>query len=581
MKFSVWDYSQVKIAQFNASHPDLAIDPTDIFIFTWFKGFANKTRLKISKKEGSPAKGMWSKTIDGVDYFNVRYEAIIRDFPILSFNSVKSIQRRFDKYVSAGIFEKKIIYAGKKGNFAYFAFTDFFWSFEYNNENPEHKEQTKPVGVDNFVQTKPVGVDNSVQTKPLGADNSVQTKPLGVDNFVQTKPLGVDNYVQTKPLGVDNFVQTKPVGVDNSVQTKPLGADNSVQTKPLGVDNFVQTKPLGVDNYVQTKPLGVDNFVQTKPVGVDNSVQTKPLGADNSVQTKPLGVDNFVQTKPVGVDNSVQTKPLGADNSVQTKPFGVDNFVQTKPLGVDNFVQTKPLGVDNYVQTLIHNPVTSLNNPTTSSSSEYGITEPDTKSKFSEKSEEEVFSKTIITLFGYNPHFNPSPFPVLLSNFHNCNLKTDYLEEYLSWIFKVLKPKCKNQDNFVSYFFKSFVQTVYIAKFAYDKEIELQKIVARKTRQIVCPVCGCVHDKNDYFCPNEECKLSKELLDCPKDIAKEKSIYILKKNNPAKYSEYQRQCESLYNDYPIIERLKNKEKQREFEKLLSEIKSNFFNIKTT
>ena len=205
---------------------------------------------------------------------------------------------------------------------------------------------------------------------------------------------------------------------------------------------------------------------------------------DNFVQTKPFGVDNFVQTKPVSVDNSVQTKPLSADNSVQTKPFGVDNSVQTKPVGVDNSVQT-----------FIYNPVTSLNNPTTSSSSEYGITEPDTKSKFSEKSEE-VFSKTIITLFGYNPHFNPSPFPVLLSNFHNCNLKTDYLEEYLSWIFKVLKPKCKNQDNFVSYFFKSFVQSVYISKFAYDKEIELQKIAAKKTRQIVCPVCGCVHDKN-------------------------------------------------------------------------------------
>ena len=87
MKFSVWDYSQIKIAQFNTSHPALAIDPTDIFIFTWFKGFATKTKSKSS--ENTYSKGMWTKTIDGVDYFNVRYDAIIKDFPILSFTSVK------------------------------------------------------------------------------------------------------------------------------------------------------------------------------------------------------------------------------------------------------------------------------------------------------------------------------------------------------------------------------------------------------------------------------------------------------------------------------------------------------------
>ena len=191
MKFSVWDYSQIKIAQFNTSHPALAIDPTDIFIFTWFKGFATKTKSKSS--ENTHSKGMWTKTIDGVDYFNIRYDAIIKDFPILSFTSVKSIQRRFDKYIEAGIFVKKIIYSGKKGNFTYFAFTDLFWSFEYDNNNPEHKQ----VGVDNSVQTKPVGADNSVQTKTLGADNSVQTKSLGVDNSVQTKPVGADNSVQT------------------------------------------------------------------------------------------------------------------------------------------------------------------------------------------------------------------------------------------------------------------------------------------------------------------------------------------------------------------------------------------------
>ena len=203
MKFSVWDYSQIKIAQFNRSYPALAIDPTDIFIFTWFKGFATKTKSKSSGNTYS--KGMWTKTIDGVDYFNIRYEAIIKDFPILSFTSVKSIQRRFDKYIEAGIFVKKIIYSGKKGNFTYFAFTDLFWSFEYDNNNPEHKQ----VSVDNSVQTKTVGADNSVQTKTVGADNSVQTKTVGVDNSVRTlinNPITSLNNPTTTSSGEINFI---------------------------------------------------------------------------------------------------------------------------------------------------------------------------------------------------------------------------------------------------------------------------------------------------------------------------------------------------------------------------------------
>ena len=395
MKFSVWDYSQVKIAQFNESHPNLAIDPTDIFIFTWFKGFANKTK----SKRANFTKGMWTKNINGVEYFNVRYDAIIRDFPILKFSSVKSIQRRFDKYVEAGIFEKTIVHAGKNGNFTYFAFTDLFWSFEYDNENPEHKQ----------------------------------------------------------------------------------------------------------------------------------------VSVDNSVQTKQVSVDNSVQTKQVSADNSVQTKQVSADNSVQT---------------------------------LIYNPDINLNNPTTSSSS-------------FRANAEEVFSKTIITLFGYNPYFNPNPYPILLNNFKYLNLKEIYLEKYLNWIFGKLKAKCKNPDNFASYFYKSFTQLVYIAKFAHDQNMELQKIANKQQRQITCPVCGTIHDENDSFCTNDTCHLPKDFLESQEDINREKSLYQLKKNDFEKYTEYQNQLKNLQEKYPISIRLINKEKKKEFDNLLSELESKFLNLKKT
>ena len=395
MKFSVWDYSQVKIAQFNEAHPNLAIDPTDIFIFTWFKGFANKTRAKTLKKDGSEAKGMWCKTIDGVDYFNVRYDAIIRDFPILGVCNVKSIQRRFDKYVEAGIFEKTIVHAGKKGNFTYFAFTELFLSFEYDNDNPEHKEQI------------------------------------------------------------------------------------------------------------------------------------------------------------INVDTEQKQN-----------------------------VQTKAVGVDKNVQTLIYNPITSLNNPTTTSSNPVKQTVKTTQTKqLKDKDSEEVFLNTIIKLFGYNPCFNPNPYPIFVQNLKNCNLSLNYLEEYLTWIFNDLKPRCKNKDNFVSYFFKSFTQPVYISKFAHTKEIEIKKLEDKKARQIICPVCGCLHDKNDYFCPNEECKYPGEMLNDTNNIQKEKAIFELKRNDNSKYQEYQKELNKLVEKYPISKWLMNKEIKQEFDNLVSELENKYLNIK--
>ncbi len=404
MKFSVWDYSQVKIAQFNQQNPQLAIDPTDIFIFTWFKGFANKTRAKTSKKDGSQAKGMWCKTIDGVDYFNVRYDAIIRDFPILGVCNVKSIQRRFDKYVEAGIFEKTIVHAGKKGNFTYFAFTELFLSFEYDNDNPEHKEQIKKENEEQKAQTKTVSVDKNVQTKTVGVDKNVQT--------------------------------------------------------------------------------------------------------------------------------------------------------------------------------LIYNPTISLNNPSTTSSN------PDrtngTKSYFdSNKKEEEDFSKTLIKLFGYEPHFYPNPMPQIKKIMDSVNISGRFLSEYCQWLYLKLKPKCKNPANFISYFYKSCTAEVYISEFAYVKHQEIKQQEEKLKNQITCPVCGRVHNKNDFYCPNEECGFPAEELENPSEIAKQKSLYDLRKNDRAKFDEYQQLLLLLNDEYPIFTIISNKEKFAEYNEKVKELEKKFLNIKIT
>ena len=244
-------------------------------------------------------------------------------------------------------------------------------------------------------------------------------------------------------------------------------------------------------------------------------------------------------------------------------------------------VQTKAIGVDKNVQTLIYNPITSLNNPTTTSSNPVKQTVKTTQTKqLKDKNlEEEVFLKTIIKLFGYNPCFNPNPYPIFVQNLKNCNLSLNYLEEYLTWIFTDLKPRCKNKDNFVSYFFKSFTQPVYISKFAHAKEIEIQKLEDKKARQIICPVCGCLHDKNDYFCPNEECKYPGEMLNDANNIQKEKAIFELKRNDNSKYQEYQKELNKLVDKYPISKWIMNKEIKKEFDNLVSELEIKYLNIK--
>ena len=233
MKYSVWDFSQVKMAEYNASHPGLELDPTDVFIFSWFKGFSGRTKAKRNNKEIAEKSKMWTKEINGVDYYLVRYDAIIKDFPLLGYTDTKSIQRRFNKYVSGGIMDKQIIYNGRNGNYAYFAFTDLFWAFEYDSENPEHRK--------NEITTK--------ETENKQNENKMQSKceqkeTLKIEKiYIGTETDENKHYQKNneKDVSPDNSDQTKDVSPDNSDQTKGVSPDNSDQTKGVSLDNSDQT----------------------------------------------------------------------------------------------------------------------------------------------------------------------------------------------------------------------------------------------------------------------------------------------------------------------------------------------------
>lgn len=133
MKYTVVDFSQEMLIKYNSSHPDATLDFLDLHIFQWFTDFA-----AVKARQGH--KAMWRKVIDGEIYCNVRYGAIIDEFPFLGIQSERSVLRRFDKYVLGGLMKKKVIGTANGGRKVFFALTEEFTALRYSR--PNNFEQT-------------------------------------------------------------------------------------------------------------------------------------------------------------------------------------------------------------------------------------------------------------------------------------------------------------------------------------------------------------------------------------------------------------------------------------------------------
>ena len=416
MQYNIYSFSQAEITRYNDKNPDYAIDPTDIIIFQWFKDFIVDTVTR--KSENKDYKGMWTTEIDGIVYFNIRYEAIIDAFPILKFQSLKTIQRRFDKYVNGKILLKKTISHGKKGLFTYFSLTELFKSFYSDSSKPEQK-----------------------------------------------------------------------------------------------------------------------------------------------------------------INPHKENTSFASDKNDQSKEGASDKIVQSKTVASDRNVLCKNAALDRNVQSLIYNPSINLNSLTTSgSSSGNAFSDTSEKTFDTAKAAEADFSKAIERLFGYNPRFNPNPYPDFISNMRKCGVSEKLIAEYLEWIYEILQKKCRNSDNFPSYFFKSFTSEVYMARFSFEKQRQEKILAEKKARMIICPVCGTLHDKNDRECPNSECRLSKEMMESSKDVEHSKAIFILKKQDKQKYLQYEGAIAAVFEKYPLAVRFQDKHKAEEYQKEIYMIEQKYLNL---
>ena len=133
MKYAIYDFSQAELVKFNDAHPKEKLDVTDLMIFRWFTHFAAIPKTR----DGRTA--MRRKVFDGEIYYWVNYHALIEEFPLFDIQTKKSISRRFDKYVSGGLMKKKVYKARNKGSLTFFAFTQEFSRFEYDENNAEQK----------------------------------------------------------------------------------------------------------------------------------------------------------------------------------------------------------------------------------------------------------------------------------------------------------------------------------------------------------------------------------------------------------------------------------------------------------
>lgn len=178
---------------------ELSLKYDDALILRWLIDFAACGKMKRVVKENDEHE----KNV----YYWVNYQAIIDEFPCLYFESVKSIQRKFAKYVSLGLLDKIVYSGGSNGMQSFYSINQKLLELEYS---------TTPAAPKIVLQEKNVKTSSKKVAKE--DNHSEKEEKSGVDKIVQSKE--TDNLHWTElsspKLPLDRIVQS---GVDRIVQS--------------------------------------------------------------------------------------------------------------------------------------------------------------------------------------------------------------------------------------------------------------------------------------------------------------------------------------------------------------------------
>jgi len=208
MKYTIEGFSQDKLLE-------LGLDHTDALILRWFSDFASS--------------GAMLKTVQaGTVYYQVRYEGIIRDLPILGITSTKGIAKRFEKYVAAGLMTKITRRGGNTyGAVTLFSFTKQVTTLTYRTETDRNGNGSRPEK-----HQKP---EEAVHTVPDGYSGSRRKNDNADGNCGIRRDVPTDTQVPaatatTVPAGLNN---SSTRNSSTAAERKDTGAEDGKQAAAL------------------------------------------------------------------------------------------------------------------------------------------------------------------------------------------------------------------------------------------------------------------------------------------------------------------------------------------------------------
>lgn len=254
MKFNISGFSQEKLIEYG-------LDANDALILRWLIDFA--------------ATGKMRKLIDGKNiYYQVFYEAIIEEFPLMGIKTTKSIAARFEKYVTAGLLLKKRGGNHSGGSLTLYALTENITAMMYENrdsqsnfsekkltsirQNEENNNVVEPKNNEEVVECKPGDNDENVD---FLEENTQKLQENNLKNNVSEKNDTTPNNENaekklTSLRQNEDFSEKKSTSSREEVNFQPKGSQLPFALNNPSLNSSINSSSKETEKEELTKVLG-------------------------------------------------------------------------------------------------------------------------------------------------------------------------------------------------------------------------------------------------------------------------------------------------------------------------------------
>ena len=189
------------------------------------------------------------------------------------------------------------------------------------------------------------------------------------------------------------------------------------------------------------------------------------------------------------------------------------------------------------------------------------------------KAEADYLFSVVNNLFENKITFSKDLGEMLITSLSSSQIEPAEWENYLHWAFEHLKTRCKNQDTFPGYFYKSITESALIYKYSIHVKKQIEDKTNKTAEEIVCPICGTPHNKfisctvcNNHYMDLEE--LSKT------ELNKLKQLYLMP---PDLKSMYEKEITAIYEEYNFnfFEIVKNSDIKNQVDLLVKQVNQKY------